>query len=540
MRKSANKPKPVAAPKRRAIVLVIVLVVIVALSLSAYTFSDLMLTHRHAAIVHGKRLQARMLIDSGVAAVIQYLSTDDATQIEAGGHYDNPMYFQNAVVIPEMDADLRASFTVLSPMPSTDGMPLGPRFGLEDESVRLNLNMVLLADQLEEGASRNLLMALPGMSEEIADAILDWMDEDDEEREYGAELDYYSALEPAPYAPRNGPLQTVEELLLVAGVTPQLLFGIDSNRNGMVDGHEMNAMMGGTGTSGVAGANLAPNPMAMAGMDSSATGSDRGWSAYLTIYSAERNTNALGEPRIFLNGDDLQELHDDLSVVFSEEIADFIVAYRIYGPADDDARPNDQDLPELDLSQEPKTQITQVLQLIGAVVETEGGRDGPAIVESPFPDDPGSMATFLPQLMDNCTVNESASIPGRLNINQAPPELLIGIPGITEDIVEAILNARTPTNEEGDENRNFETWLLVEGLVDMEKMIELSPFISAGGDTFRAQIVGYFQGGGPSARAEVIFDATVTPPRVLFWRDISHLGRGYSLNMLGVDLVDES
>ena len=68
----------------------------------------------------------------------------------------------------------------------------------------------------------------------------------------------------------------------------------------------------------------------------------------------------------------------------------------------------------------------------------------------------------------------------------------------------------------------------------------LSPFVGRGGNAFAAQIVGCFQGGGPSARAEVIFDATVTPPRVLFWRDISHLGRGYSLNMLGVDLVDES
>ncbi len=543
MSRPASKHEPVAASRRRAFVLVIVLVVIVALSLSAYTFSDLMLTHRHAAIVHGKRLQARMLIDSGVAAVLQFLSTDDATQLEAGSHYDNPMYFQNAVVIPEMDADLRASFTVLAPMPATDGMPIGPRYGLEDESIRLNLNMVLLADKLEEGASRNLLMALPGMSEEIADSILDWMDEDDEAREYGAELDYYSRLEPAPYAPRNGPLHTVEELLLVAGMTPQLLFGIDSNRNGMTDAHEMNAMMGGAamaGTSGVAGA--APNPMAMAGMAASSTGSDRGWSAYLTIYSAESNTNAMGEPRIYLNGDDLQLLHDDLSAALSEDVANFIVAYRLYGAADENANGEETSAGslDLDLTQEPKTQITQVLQLIGAKVLIENRGEEASLVESPFPDDPGSMATYFPQLMDNCTVNESQSIPGRLNINQAPPELLIGIPGITEEIVDAILNARTATNEDGDENRNFETWLLVEGLVTMEEMKTLTPFISAGGDTFRAQIVGYFQGGGPSARAEVIFDATVTPPRVLFWRDISHLGRGYTLGMLGVDLVDES
>ncbi len=558
-----------AVRQRRAIVLVIVLVVIVALSLAAYTFSDLMSTHRHATVVHGKRLQARMLVDSGVAGVLQYLSTDDATQTEAGGHYDNPSYFQNAVVIPELDADARASFTVLAPLPPGEGGAAGLRYGLEDEAVRLNLNMVLLADQLQEGASRDLLLALPGMTEEIADAILDWMDEDDEAREYGAELDYYSRLEPSPYAPRNGPLQTVEELLLVAGVTPELLFGIDSNRNGMVDGHEMSALLGG-GAGGGPGQPPVDTAM-LAGMGASSNGADRGWASYLTVYSAERNTNAAGEPRIFLNGDDLQLLHDDLSAVFGADVANFIVAYRLYGPTEENGQSVPADSVELDLTQAPKTQITQVLELIGAKVQQGGGsssssgggssggssrggggnsgrgsgggnssQDSAKIIESPFPNDPLLMASYMPQLMDNCTVNASESIPGRLNINQAPPELLLGIPGITEEIADAIINSRTATTEDGDENRKFETWLLVEGLVTMDEMKSLAPFISGGGNTFRAQIVGYFQGGGPAARAEVIFDATTTPPRVLFWRDISHLGRGYALEMLGVDLIDES
>ena len=84
----------------------------------------------------------------------------------------------------------------------------------------------------QETAGRDLLMALPGMTEETADAILDWLDEDEEPREYGAESDYYSSLSP-PYAAKNGQLETVEELLLVRGVTPQLLFGADVNRNGI-------------------------------------------------------------------------------------------------------------------------------------------------------------------------------------------------------------------------------------------------------------------------------------------------------------------
>ena len=40
-----------------------------------------------------------------------------------------------------------------------------------------------------------------------------------------------------------------------------------------------------------------------------------------------------------------------------------------------------------------------------------------------------------------------------------------------------------------------------------------------------------------SARSEVVIDATIPLPRILFWRDKGHLGRGYPLDMLGTDLT---
>jgi general secretion pathway protein K len=58
----------------------------------------------------------------------------------------------------------------------------------------------------------------------IVDAIVDWIDEDDNESEYGAENGHYQSLD-KPYSCKNRPLQTVEELLLVKGITPALLFG---------------------------------------------------------------------------------------------------------------------------------------------------------------------------------------------------------------------------------------------------------------------------------------------------------------------------
>src|SRR5690606_37684595 len=137
------------------------------------------------------------------------------------------------------------------------------------------------------------LMQLPGMTVEIADAILDWIDSDNEPREFGAEMDFYSTLTP-PYTPQNGPIKSLEELLLVRGVTPDLLFGRDVNRNGLIDVTELDI------------------PLMIDG-DPGDGSMDFGWSAYLTLYSQERNVNRYGEPRIDLNMEDLQQLYDALA-----------------------------------------------------------------------------------------------------------------------------------------------------------------------------------------------------------------------------------
>jgi general secretion pathway protein K len=50
----------------------------------------------------------------------------------------------------------------------------------------------------------------------LVDSLADWLDADDEEREHGAEQDYYSSLSP-PYLPANRPMFLVEELIFVKG-----------------------------------------------------------------------------------------------------------------------------------------------------------------------------------------------------------------------------------------------------------------------------------------------------------------------------------
>jgi hypothetical protein len=75
---------------------------------------------------------------------------------------------------------------------------------------------------------------------------------------------------------------------------------------------------------------------------------------------------------------------------------------------------------------------------------------------------------------------------------------------------------------------------LSEGLITLAEMKTLMPFVCAGGGVFRVQDVGYYDDGGPAARVEAILDATNGAPRVLFWRNLSHLGRGFDPETLGV------
>jgi general secretion pathway protein K len=58
----------------------------------------------------------------------------------------------------------------------------------------------------------------------MINSIQDWIDADDEHRLDGAENDYYQSLE-HPYACKNYFIETLEELLLVKGITPELYYG---------------------------------------------------------------------------------------------------------------------------------------------------------------------------------------------------------------------------------------------------------------------------------------------------------------------------
>jgi general secretion pathway protein K len=66
----------------------------------------------------------------------------------------------------------------------------------------------------------------------LLDALEDWIDADDRERPQGAEEPYYRSLNP-PYSCRNGKMPYPEELLMVKGMTPKIVFG-DQDHDGII------------------------------------------------------------------------------------------------------------------------------------------------------------------------------------------------------------------------------------------------------------------------------------------------------------------
>jgi DNA uptake protein ComE-like DNA-binding protein len=521
------------------------MIVVVMLSLAGLSFVVLLSTENKAVHARGAELQVESVVGSGEEAIKAALAESFADPAAAEGFWDNADRFCGVLVLEDEPTGRRGRFSVISPK-IEDGEITGTRFGVENESARLNLAVLPRWEQRQSGAARRALMSLPGMTEQTADAILDWIDADSAPRQFGAEADYYKNLG-VPYVPRNAVPVCLEELLLVKGVTREMLFGADANFNHQFDRRELRR--------------AGDRPRSGWG------GSDLPWASLLTVHSAERNLTPEGKPRINLNGNNLEELYRQLNAVFDEHRARFIIAYRQFGPYEGSRRPGPDPVGRIDFSLPGKVKIATVLDLLGVKVQVpcagrkepvfpenpfgngdgdgNGNGDGESIIlENPFGDgalgdgdDPIAMCRELPKLLDYVSVLGDRVIPGRINVNLASRDVLRGVPTMDEAIVQRIVASRGGQTVEGDPvegnpvegnaDRRHATWLLTEGLVDLDQMKALMPYLTGGGDVFRAQVVGYFDTPGPTARVEVVLDATTTPPRRVYWKDLRLLGLGY-------------
>ncbi len=529
--------------KRRGTALIVVLVVVVMLSLAAYTFSQLMVSESRASRQFGRDVQSRQAAFSAVEYVAALLSDPDDER--TANTYHNPSAWAMVTLVEDTEEAGVASFSLVAPL-ENDPSAKKIRFGLMNESAKINVNEIVHLD-LDELDQRSILLALPNMDDHLADAILDYIDEDTEPREYGAEDDVYSLLNPA-YTAKNGPLETIEELLLVDGVTPELLYGEDQNRNGLLDPNE-------------------DDGDASLPYDNADGVLDPGWVAFLTTFSRESNLRPDGSPKIHVNESLLTELYDAIAQEYDEELATFITAYRIYGGANVEPLPDygtgpltstgdvntdailealASDLASaiageqtgsvtrggLNLLQGPSTEIRSLYELVGAEVDAEINGSMTTLT-SPFVAD----AESLKFLFENFSTTPATSIDGRININEARIEVLAGLPGMPLDLPDAILAAR-PVTPDGQPmpdlllNRTNTGWLLLEGHADLLTMRMLDPFITTGGQVYRMQAIGRFHGPGPSVRVEAVIDASREVPKIISWRDLTSLGTGYRWEQL--------
>src|SRR5262245_26253902 len=289
-----------AVPPRRGVVILAVLIVIVLLTLAAYQYSELMMAEYRATVSFTRAPQARSFAESGVNYAALLLSDPTLCSEHLNGNFaDNPEVFRNVAVGETAGGGRQGYFSVIAPY-GPDENPSGStsfHYGALDECGKINLNNLLRIDS--SGTLAVQILTNLGIPEDTANAILDWIDADDTPRPNGAESDTYSTMNP-PYMARNGPLQSMEELLFVQGVTPDLLFGNDLDRTG--------------------------------GLNTGGAQRDLGWSAYLTVYSREQNIDSDGNPRTYINDANTTNLYQTLTGMLSTDVANYIMIYRRYGP----------------------------------------------------------------------------------------------------------------------------------------------------------------------------------------------------------------
>ena len=141
------------------------------------------------------------------------------------------------------------------------------------------------------------------------------------------------------------------------------------------------------------------------------------------------------------------------------------------------------------------------------------------------------------ELLDLVTVSQLKRIVGRINVNEAPAEVLMTLPGMTEDTVESILSSREDESSSFGINRSSSNsaaygeetrpphanpvWLLTEGYVDLPTMRQLWPFVTCGGDVYRAEIWGRVDSQSPMVRFETVLDASAKECRPVYYRELA-------------------
>ena len=399
---------------------------------------------------HGDGIQAHYLALAGIEKAKALLYQDALDRRRSGKNHTGDLYDA-----PPLFRDVklgRGQFRVFRQARSDEGG--GVLYGIADEESRLNIST----------ATAEELGKIYRMTPEIAAAIQDWRDEDNTVTPNGAEADYYLSLRP-PYLPQNGPFQTTRELLMVRGVTRELLLGEDANQNGLLDPEEDDG-------------NDAPPPDNRDGI------LDAGWSGIVTADSAVANTSASGAERVNVQEADQNALSGVSGI--SADLAKAIVAYR------------------------EKKKLENIADLLDVVAVKPQNQEG-AQPNAPRPGQPPQQSeadlsgeklisqSLLMDIADDLTADSAKEQAGLVNINTASLAVLSCLPGIDEKLAQAIINHRQSSGY----FPNI-AWLLKVPGVGQQNFKQAAPRITARSETFRILCEGKVGSTGARKRIQAI------------------------------------
>lgn len=345
------------------------------------------------------------------------------------------------------------------------------RYGISDEESRLSINHATVEE----------LLKLPRMTPEVAAAIADWRDEDDNVTQGGAETEYYSGLQ-RPYIPRNGRIQTARELAAIRGVSQEYLLAEDANQNGLLDPEEDDGEL-----------TFPP--------DNRDGRLDAGWSGLISFESWVQNRTAAGEPRVNVQSADETELTKITGI--TPELAKAIVEYRGQNQIE-----NLADLLDVSAMSRPQAQPPR------GEGENAPGQPPPQAAQAQ-PTGPKLISEdLLLQIADEVTAQNETAHYGLVNINSASPQVLQCLPGITEELAYAIVRHR--------ESAGYfpnTAWLLRVPGMTKEIFEQVSQRVSARSETFRILSEGRVTSSGARRRIEVIVHLGSSYFDTLSWRD---------------------
>lgn len=139
---------------------------------------------------------------------------------------------------------------------------------------------------------------------------------------------------------------------------------------------------------------------------------------------------------------------------------------------------------------------------------------------------PDKLKEYLPFLLDKTSVTPGTELIPRININTAPREVLLAIPGMTEEVADEILATRSGLDPL-DPATKTAAWLVTQLNMPSATFNTMSRYVTGTTQTYRVQSIGYFANGGPTARVEAVIDTNQGKPRIVFYRDLTELGRGF-------------